>query len=353
MSKILLLGEYSGVHQNLKEGLKELGHDVVVASDGDEQIRINSDIDLSLQSKYNITKLYELKKKLSNFEGYDLVQFINPYITHKFGVFFYDSIFKNNRKVYCLSAGDDVEIMKFVLSGKMHRYTPHDDYLKGELKRKPAYTSRLDTFLQNKFMSKIDGIIPIMWEYAESYRNSKFANKLNSTIPLPINTKKIQYEKNVLKNKIVFYHASRRSKYKGSDIIVEAMNIFQNKYPNDVEMIYADFLPLNEYLEVISKTNVVIDQCRSYTYGMNAIYSMAKGKIVMSGSEPEALEELEVTSCPVINITPNVQQMISQFERILESKQQIEELSQDSRRFIEEKHDYIMIANRYMESWQL
>ena len=118
-------------------------------------------------------------------------------------------------------------------------------------------------------------------------------------------------------------------------------------------MIYADFLPLNEYLEVISKTNVVIDQCRSYTYGMNAIYSMAKGKIVMSGSEPEALEELEVTSCPVINITPNVQQMISQFERILESKQQIEELSQDSRRFIEEKHDYIMIANRYMESWQL
>ncbi|WP_034293688.1 MULTISPECIES: hypothetical protein [Bacillus] len=62
MSKILLLGEYSGVHQNLKEGLKELGHDVVVASDGDEQIRINSDIDLSLQSKYNITKLYELKK---------------------------------------------------------------------------------------------------------------------------------------------------------------------------------------------------------------------------------------------------------------------------------------------------
>ena len=351
MSKILLLGEYSGLHRNLKEGLIELGHEVLVASDGDDQIRINSDIDLSLQSKFKITKLRELKKKLTSFEGFDIVQFINPYISHKFGAFFYDSIFKNNNKTYCLVAGDDVEVMKFVLSGKMDRYSPHDDYLMGKKKIKPDYTNILDLILQKNFMKRIDGIIPITWEYAESYRNSKFSNKLNQTISLPINTDKVQYEKNKLKNKIVFYHASRRSSYKGSDVIVEAMDIFQKKYPNDVEMVYADFLPLNEYLEVISKTNVVIDQCRSYGYGMNAIYSMAKGKIVMSGSEPEVLKEVEVTDCPVINITPNINQIINEFERILENKKQIEELSHESRTYVEETHDYIKIANKYIESW--
>lgn len=33
--KILLLGEYSNVHATLAEGLRMLGHDVTVASNGD------------------------------------------------------------------------------------------------------------------------------------------------------------------------------------------------------------------------------------------------------------------------------------------------------------------------------
>ena len=33
--RILLLGEYSGVHYNLSVGLKALGHDVTLASGGD------------------------------------------------------------------------------------------------------------------------------------------------------------------------------------------------------------------------------------------------------------------------------------------------------------------------------
>lgn len=343
------------MHRNLKEGLIELGHEVLVASDGDWKKKIRSDIDLTLKSKYKITKFLRLVKNLRSFKGYDIVQFINPYVSHKFGAFFYDSIFKNNKKIYCLAAGDDVETLKFILSGKMNKYSPFDDYIneKQKNKSKLLYTNKLDVYLHNKFMKKIDGVIPVMWEYAESYRNSGFLNKINHTIPLPINTDKIQYEKNILGNKLVFYHASNRPKFKGTDVIIEAMNIFQNMYPNDVEMIYADFLPLNEYLEVLSKTNVVIDQCRSYSYGMNAIYSMAKGKIVMSGSEPEGLKELEINNCPIINITPNIKQIINQFEKILENKKQIEELSQKSRAFIEETHNYIKISNRYIESWKI
>ena len=44
--KILLLGEYSGIHKNLKEGLVELGHDCVVASAGDNWKKISTDINL-------------------------------------------------------------------------------------------------------------------------------------------------------------------------------------------------------------------------------------------------------------------------------------------------------------------
>ena len=44
--RILLLGEFSNVHATLALGLRKLGHDVVVASDGDEWKNYPRDIDL-------------------------------------------------------------------------------------------------------------------------------------------------------------------------------------------------------------------------------------------------------------------------------------------------------------------
>ena len=44
--KILLLGDYSNVHNTLAEGLKALGHDCVVASNGDHWKNYPRDIDL-------------------------------------------------------------------------------------------------------------------------------------------------------------------------------------------------------------------------------------------------------------------------------------------------------------------
>ena len=45
--RILLLGEYSNVHNTLAQGLRALGHEVTVASDGDHWKDYPRDIDLS------------------------------------------------------------------------------------------------------------------------------------------------------------------------------------------------------------------------------------------------------------------------------------------------------------------
>jgi len=44
---ILLLGEYSRLHNSLKEGLQDLGHNVVLVSTGDSFKAFPSDIDVS------------------------------------------------------------------------------------------------------------------------------------------------------------------------------------------------------------------------------------------------------------------------------------------------------------------
>ena len=46
MMKILLLGEYSNVHATLADGLRKLGHQVTVLSNGDFWKNYPRDIDL-------------------------------------------------------------------------------------------------------------------------------------------------------------------------------------------------------------------------------------------------------------------------------------------------------------------
>ena len=79
--RILLLGEYSNVHNTLAKGLRALGHEVTVASDGDSWKDYPRDIDLKrdLTSRTGrISFLWRLFRALPKMRGYDIVQLINP-----------------------------------------------------------------------------------------------------------------------------------------------------------------------------------------------------------------------------------------------------------------------------------
>ena len=78
--KILLIGEYSNVHWTLAEGLRALGHEVTVLSNGDFWKDYPRDIDLVRRpGKWGgicyLTRLYRLLPRL---RGYDVVQLISP-----------------------------------------------------------------------------------------------------------------------------------------------------------------------------------------------------------------------------------------------------------------------------------
>ena len=80
--KILLLGEFSGLHWNLAEGLRALGHDVCVASDGCGWRNYPRDIALDRPTdslRDGICCLLRILRHLPGFRGYDVVQIISPY----------------------------------------------------------------------------------------------------------------------------------------------------------------------------------------------------------------------------------------------------------------------------------
>ena len=78
--KILLLGEYSNVHNTLADGLRALGHEVTVASNGDFWKNYPRDIDLARKPGKlgGILLMAKVYWSLLRWRNYDVVQLINP-----------------------------------------------------------------------------------------------------------------------------------------------------------------------------------------------------------------------------------------------------------------------------------
>lgn len=351
--KILLLGDYSALYKNLKEGLVELGHDAVVASYGDGWKNIPRDIDLGSggggflgKIKRKLNPIVNVKKLVD----YDVVQYINAF-------YFYHPMLPNkqfirflqtrNNKFFLSAAGDD---SYFWRNGRSRlRYSPFEDFLKYDLKASDFYMSSDKSYYFNKWLaSSVNGIIPIMHEYEVSYRDHA---KLKRTIPIPINLERVSYSDNVVGRRLVVFHGLNRYGFKGTRHVEKAFKLLADKYPNDLELVIDGGMPLDEYLQFMRRVNVVIDQTNSYSLGVNGVYAMAMGKVVLGGAEPESLISLGVSDTPVINILPDYKDIISKIEFLLENRSKITCFGYESRLFAEQTHGHIEVASKYLETW--
>lgn len=351
--KVLLLGEFSALHKNLKEGLLELGHEAVVAAHGDGFKKVPCEISLDSNLSGIFRKIDTRFKpfyKLKELTGFDIVQLVNPYVfRYKYfpTEFFYKKIEQSNQKFFLLGAGDDAYFWKYGRNALS--YGPFDDFLKYDHGSENFHMNTEESFYFNERVTKlVDGIIPIMYEYEVCYANHP---KRLPTIPIPMNMNKIQYEENKPVRKLTVFHGLNRYGFKGTRHVEEAFDYLSQKYPNDLELIIDGKMPLNEYLEVMKRTNVVIDQMYSYSLGVNGVYALAMGKIVMGGAEPESLNSLGVDSSPVINLKPNAQSIIDEVEKLLEKRNQISDLGYQSRIFAEQVHGHTKVAQQYIETW--
>ena len=127
----------------------------------------------------------------------------------------------------------------------------------------------------------------------------------------------------------------------------------QKKYNKVAEFICIGGLPFKDYMELLSRVNVVLDDANSNSVAMNGLFAMAQGKIVMGGAEKEGNEELGIQGVnPVFNLKHNVSQICEQIEFIIKNKDKIEEWGLKSREFVEKYHDVKAIAQQYIDEFQ-
>lgn len=346
--KILLLGEFSGLYKNLKEGLLELGHSVVLSANGDSWKKVGG-ADYKLYNNYNILEKIKPLISKKKFEGYDVVQFVSPVLFYPLiNEIILKHIIKNNDKSFLTVGGDHYQIYK-LYKEKKFMYYMYDNDDSFDRKFGNSFKGTLRKHNDLVVAEKVDGIIPIAYEYAESYRKNK---KMTKAIQIPINIDKVEYTPNVVNDRIVIFHGLNRENVKGTQYIREAFRIIKDRYGDEVDLIIDGKMPLDKYLHVINRANIVVDQCKSYGWGVNAVYSLAQGKIVLSGAEAESLKEFGLKSSPIINIRPDVNHIVENLEMLIQCKKDFEKKGYESRKYVETYHNYIKIAQEYIDTWR-
>lgn len=363
--KILLVGEYSNVHWTLAEGLRKLGHDVTVLSNGDFWKNYPRDIDLSRKSgKWGgicyMARLYSLLPKL---KGYDVVQLINPmFLELKAERIFsiYDYLRQHNGKVFLGAFGMDFYWM-YVNSHQMPlRYS--DFNIGKELRQDyPARMEMLDWKIGtakhrlNKMIVKdCDGVIAGLYEYWVSY-HQYYAHKL-SFIPFPIvctRTHPILPWKDGDPVKLFIGINRSRSLYKGTDIMLRAAQDIVARYPERVELQIALNVPFARYREMMRSSHALLDQLYSYTPSMNPLEAMSQGIVCIGGGEPENYSILNETQLrPIINVEPKYESVYEQLERLVLHPEVLPDLQQQSIDYVRKHHDYLKVARQYLDVYQ-
>ncbi len=376
--RILLVGEYSRLHNSLKEGLLKLGHEVVIVanSDGFKEFPVDYSIDFKFSKtkilniprqiivrlfKYDFAKLeqglrfYLLLKKMKNFDIVQLIHETPIKTTKNIELFLLKKIFKTNKKVFVLSCGADYLNMKYDTIHK-EKKSPLQPYFKNpnlisEYKSLYELLKEKHIKVHNFVIENCCGIIVSDLDYIDAVKNH---SKFLGLIPNPINLDKLPFKELVIENKTVIFLGINEWSYnqKGIQYFEKALEKIKKKYGAKVEIIIAKTIPYKDYINLYNRAHILLDQTFAYDQGYNALEAMAKGKVVFTGAENEFYKQYNLTEKVAINALPDVDYLVNELSYLIENPDELIAIGKRARSFIEKEHNYIKIAEKYLEVWQ-
>lgn len=377
--RVLLLGEYSGVHSNLSVALKKYGYDVKTIHNGDgyksfeadEFIRysyfnVNNVIISLILKLYYIILMYsglkgvfqiiKYRELIKSFKGYDVVQLINPIFISEYGVIVNYLIFKylkaNNNKIFLQALGDDYYWVKYCLDKKFnysmldrlnfkttHRYLYSLQYVYGFMM--PSY---------NRYVAiNSNAIIPGAYDYYKVYEEFKNCTEI---VPMIVSVDEKYKKKNIVFPIKVFHGWQPRAELrKGNDIFDSALTMLQKKYPDKILYKIVGGLSYEEYIKTYEDADIFIDQCFSQDCGMNALLGMSKGKVVLGGFEDVVKDYYNIDYCPLINCPPNAEKIFLSIEKLLLDNSLIYSISENSIKFINDYHSEVYVVSKLKDIW--
>lgn len=361
--RILLIGEYSNVHATLAQGLRALGHEVTVVSNGDFWKDYPRDIDVSRRpGRWGGLSLWaRIWTLMPRLRGYDVVQLINPmFFELKAERLFalYRTLRRHNGRVFLGAFGMDYYWVHENITRKPLRYS---DFNLGQelrtddnaLRERADWLGTAKERLNRMIAADCDGIITGLYEYWVCYQPC-FPNK-TTFIPFPIIpaddlSGRVFATPSPLK---VFVGISKnRHVYKGTDVMLAAAQALQDKYPTRMQLQVVEGVPFAQYRELMSQADVILDQLYSYTPAMNALEAMNRGVVNVGGGEPEHYDILNEDQLrPIVNVEPTYGSVYGELEKLVLEPQRVARMKAEGIAFIHKHHDYLKVARQYVDFW--
>lgn len=376
--KILLIGEFSRLHNSLKEGLVALGHHVTIIGNGDGFK--NYAVDLSTKAKWCESTLGRIPRSifsrlfhfdiatiefgirfyfhLKKLKGFDVVQLINesaiqtvPFLER----YLLKKVIQHNNKLFLLCCGVDYTVAKYMME-KKGKYSIMNPYFENPRSHK-EYQFILD-FLSDNHKKTHDlvyencrGVIASDIDYLLPMQNHP---KFLGLIPNPINTDAIPYIEPDLDGKITIFLGINRGTYyaKGISFFEKALEIITANYSDKINVCVTESIPYNDYIQLYNNAHIILDQVYAFDQGYNALEAMAKGKVVFTGAEKEFTDYYKLDEKVAVNALPIVENIVKELSYLIENPSMIIDIGKRARLFIEKEHHYMKIAEKYLETWK-
>lgn len=380
--KILLIGEASFLHNTLKKGLVERGHRVTTMSDGNGWHDAPRDIDLRRDGRWGklggLRVVWQLLCHLPQLCGNDVVQIHNYQfvpLMYRWNTLLLRFLKLTNRRVVKGCFGDDPQIFRRQAQG-VPAYS--DTYWSGQLQNADQHRDRIAEVIEHgaeaswrKTTHMADALVACLYEYWLDYNEPPYAAKLHY-VPLPMECEEMvkcvdndppspshpndsQLPTNLTTSPshhltILIGLQPKRDFMKGAMKIAAFVEEVARRHPGKVQIKYVEGVPYDEYMHLLAKADVLVDQLYSYTPSMNSLAAMARGTVVIGGGEEEYYEFIgEDTLRPIINVRPDVpdEENIAAIERALFTDGMLERMAQESIQFVHKYHDYRLVAKQY------
>lgn len=362
--KILFIGDYSNLHATLGKELKRRGHEVSVLSD--KCGYINSYADIFLKREKGLTGgikyLYDIFNLLPSLKNYDIVQFINPNFFHlRPGKikYFFDRLKDQNHKIFLTLAGNDYFFCKACAEGKLFRFSEFKigkDFSEYHLSD-PAHLYEWMNYANKKwneyFYAHIDGAMSVLPEYDMVAREiipekTKFTNLPIDLLNLPSPSYKVSKP-----IKILIGIRSGMEIQKGAKKLLNIAKDIEKERPDKVSVETVSDIPFTQFIEKINSADIILDQLYAYSPATTALLSMAMGKAVASGAQPEYYEYIGNPEMrPIISLSPFDLDIKERLIYLVENPEKIIDLGKASRKIVEQNNDVRKVADKYLEHWE-
>lgn len=337
--RVLLLHEMSGLHTELRRGLRAVGVQADIATFGDHHKRFATDINIGSTDAGASNTAGRVLRQLRNaprYRTYDVIQSISPQPFNRALTRLIEPYVLGRKPpafVY-LAAGSDALYRRYVRD--LDYWPPHDWHENDAIEKQ-----------ERRVLKRADAIVSAIWDYQYTLRQAGFSSEL---IPFPVDISRYDFSPAGTRDRILVYHPINRPEGndgKGISFIRAAFDKVRDELSDVADFVERGGMSFSEYMEFTSTVDILVDQATAYTYGMSTTYALARGQVVLSGNHPATHEDPDFARSPVVPITPDADQIADTLRALIRDRARLREMSYKGRAYAEDVHDAIKVARRY------